>query len=268
MMSRASDLASAAGRRARRLFALFCGFEVCDIGVSLRGLSGQMLAEPMGVFAVETDRGYVLIDSGANEETLWDPELCPRHYFAFPHPVIRPQDTLANRLAEIGVSPAAVTDVVVTHLHSDHAGGIRLFPQANIVVQRPEYERAMAQDNPYRPYFRSDWDRPTTRWKVIEGDVEIAPGVTALAAYGHTPGHQAALVELPHTGSVLIPGDAGDLFRNFEEQIPPGGTTDLEAAVASLRRLTALWRERDALLFPGHDLEAWRRYKQSPDSYD
>lgn len=257
-----------AARQARKLYPLFCGFEICDIGVSLLGRSGYLIAAPMGAFLVETETGYVLVDSGADEEIIWDPDRCPVYYSASRHPVVRPQDTLRNRLASVGVDPSQVTDVIITHLHGDHVGGIRLFPQANIVVQRPEYERAMAQQDPYRPYFRSDWDRPTTRWKVIEGDAEIAPGVTALAAYGHTPGHQAALIELPRTGAVIIPGDSGDLIQNFEEDIPPGGATDLDAAIASQRRLAALWRERDALLFPGHDLVAWRRYKQAPDFYD
>jgi N-acyl homoserine lactone hydrolase len=255
-------------RCARRLYPLFCGYEICDIGVSLRGHSGQLISAPIGVFLTETDTGYVLIDSGCNEEIIWDPDRCPVYYSAFRHPVLRPEDTLLRRLDSIGVQPSTVTHVVITHLHSDHAGGIRLFPDASIVVQRPEYERAMAQVNPFQPYFRADWDLPTTRWVVIEGDVEVAPGVTALATYGHTPGHQAALVELPRTGAVLIPGDAGDLVRNFEEDIPPGGATDLVAAIASQRRLKDLWRDRHALLFPGHDLSAWRRYKQAPDFYD
>jgi N-acyl homoserine lactone hydrolase len=250
------------------MYPLFCGFEICDIGVSLRGHSGETFSAPMGAFLVETSTGYVLVDSGANEEIVWDPELCPIYYSKFRHPVIRPQDTMLNRLASVGVKPAQITDIIITHMHSDHAGGIRLFPQANIVVQRPEYERAITQDNPYLPYFRSDWDYPATRWKVIEGDVEIAPGVTAIAAYGHTPGHQAALIELPKTGAVIIPGDSGDLFRNFEEDIPPGGATNLDDAIASQRRLKELWLERNAMLFPGHDLTAWRRYKQAPDFYD
>jgi N-acyl homoserine lactone hydrolase len=253
---------------ARRLFPLFCGYEVCDIGVSLRGQSGYSLAEPMGVFLVETDAGFVLIDSGCNEEIVWDPERCPIYYSTSRQPVVRPGDTLSGRLASVGVPPAAITHLLITHLHADHAGGIRLFPDAAIVVQRPEYECAMAQQDPYRPYFRADWDLPTTRWQVIEGDVEIAPGVTALAAYGHTPGHQAALIELPCTGAVLVPGDAGDLVRNFEEDIPPGGATDLVAATASLQRLKQIWQDRQALLFPGHDLSAWRRNKQAPDFYD
>src|SRR6476659_9947861 len=76
-----------ARRYARKLYPLFCGFEICDIGVSLRGRSGFFFAAPIGAFLVETETGYVLVDSGANEEIIWDPDRCPVYYNSFRHPV-------------------------------------------------------------------------------------------------------------------------------------------------------------------------------------
>src|SRR5215217_6761647 len=110
-------------RTAIKLYPLFCGYEICDIGVSLRGRSGFLFAAPIGAFLVETETGYVLVDSGSNEEIIWDPERCPVYYNSFRHPVIRPGDTLLEQLASVGVSPSQVTDVIITHMHADHAGG-------------------------------------------------------------------------------------------------------------------------------------------------
>ena len=269
-MVHAGAVPARSGRVARRLYPLFCGYEVGDISISLRGHSGTTTSMPIGSFLVETDAGYVLFDTGANEAIIWDPLLCPRYYPHARQPVVRPGDTLLERLASVNVSPSQVTHVIISHLHADHGGGIRHFPHARIVVQRAEYDHGMRVDehDPASGYFRSDWDLPTTRWAIVDGDVEVAPGVVALAAYGHTPGHQAALVELERTGAVLLPGDAGDLVRNFTEEIGPGGATDLEAAMATIRRLNAVRVERQALLFPGHDLSAWQRFRQAPDSYD
>jgi N-acyl homoserine lactone hydrolase len=234
----------------------------------MRGHGGELESAPIGVFAVETSQGVVLVDSGANEEVVWDPDECPKFYVPFRQPVIRESDAILARLSEVGISASDVTHVVITHMHSDHSGGIRHFPQARIVVQRPEYEYAMHIAGPEQGMLRTDWDRPTTRWDIVEGDVQVAPGVLALATYGHTPGHQAAVIQLARTGTFIVPGDSGATVRNFDEMIPPGGATDLDAAMASMERINRLRDDTNALIFPGHDLDAWRRLKRSPDYYD
>ena len=253
-----------------RLYPLWCGFEVADTGVALRGHEGQMESAPMGVFAIDTGDGVVLVDSGANEEIVWDPDDCPRYYYPFRQPVILPEDTVLARLRSVGISAGDVSHVVITHMHSDHSGGIRRFPGARIVIQRPEYDYAYEQATigTTLGFFKTDWDLPTTRWEIVEGDVQLAPGVVVFETYGHTPGHQSVLIQLPRTGAMIIPGDAGATVRNFDEEIPPGGATDLAAAIDSIRRINDVRRETDALLFPGHDLDAWRRLKRSPDYYD
>jgi hypothetical protein len=134
----------------------------------------------------------------------------------------------------VGIAPGDVTHVVITHMRGDHSGGIRHFPDARIVLQKPEYEYAMSMTGPEKGFFKSDWDLPTTRWEVVEGDVHVGPGVVAHATYGHTPGHQAALIRLPDTGAVIIPGDAAATVRNLDEMIAPGGATDLDAAMHGL----------------------------------
>lgn len=252
--------------KAKRLYPLYCGFEIADTGVAYRGQGGELESAPIGVFAVDTGEGVVLVDSGANEEVVWDPDECPRFYVPFRQPVIRESDAILPRLAEAGYTAADVTHVVITHMHSDHSGGIRRFPGARIVIQRPELEYARTA-GPERGMLRTDWELPTTQWDVVEGDVQVAPGVLAFATYGHTPGHQSVIVRLEHS-DVIVPGDAGATVRNFDEMIPPGGATDLETAVVSMERINEVRHRTNALLFPGHDLDAWKRLKRSPEYYD
>jgi N-acyl homoserine lactone hydrolase len=85
--------------------------------------------------------------------------------------------------------------------------------------------------------------------------------------HGHTRGHQSALVELPETGTIVLPFDAGDLQENFDEEIVPGETCDEEAALKAIRRLKAIEAERQATLLLFHDPVAIQKMRLAPDCY-
>lgn len=125
--------------------------------------------------------------------------------------------TVVDALAEVGVEPAAVTHVVVTHLHFDHAGGLThlddegglhpTFPQAEIVVQRQEWEDALANRSTMtRTYLRSHLDPIAERVRCVEGEVEVLPGLTVWPMPGHTWGQQAIRFD-DGEGTVCFPGD-------------------------------------------------------------
>ncbi len=111
-----------------------------------------------------------------------------------------------------------------------------------------------------------DFDDPAIDWRLADGTAEIAPGVTAVPTYGHTPGHQSFVVELDE--SVCEPGqprgyvfafDAADLVENITDERAIGGFIDVdpEETVEPIRRLKALAAERDYPLIPGHDPHVW-----------
>jgi glyoxylase-like metal-dependent hydrolase (beta-lactamase superfamily II) len=91
--------------------------------------------------------------------------------------------------------------------------------------------------------------------------------VTALRSDGHTPGHQSLLVELADTGPVLLTADACYWQEHFESERVPGVVWNPTLAQHSIKRLKTLARLTGARVFPGHDPEAWRSVKQSPDAY-
>ncbi len=117
-----------------------------------------------------------------------------------------PQAWLLPALQALNVDPASITDVVLSHLHFDHAGGLtcerdgRLvptFPTARVHVQRQEYADARANfglsETTYPPENLNPIDQAGA-WNLLEGEVEIVDGVRAILAPGHTRGHQAVLV--------------------------------------------------------------------------
>ena len=106
---------------------------------------------------------------------------------------------------------------------------------------------------------RIDYDDHRIDWRLADGDVEIAPGVTAVATYGHTVGHQSFVVDLAGGGGFVFAFDAADLQRNLDEEVAPGSvaTGDVDQAVEAIRRLKAIAAEKGYRVIPGHDPDVW-----------
>jgi N-acyl homoserine lactone hydrolase len=140
----------------------------------LEGRNGLVMA-----YAVRHRSGVVMFDTGIG---LGNREV-DRTYRARS----RPLETL---LAEAGIGLEEVTAVVNSHLHFDHAGQNRLFPDRPIYVQAAEHRASRAPR-----YTVPDWiDAPGLRYELIDGEAEIAPGIRIIATPGHTPGHQSVVV--------------------------------------------------------------------------
>lgn len=130
----------------------------------------------------------------------------------------RPRGGLLEDLARKGVQPADVTDVVLTHLHFDHAGGAidrsgnLVFPQATHWVQAKHLRWAKDPTERDRRSFRRDILRAVESdacdLRVVEGQDTILPGIDVLPVHGHTPGQQLVLVG-EHEGDRIL--HAGDL---------------------------------------------------------
>ena len=126
---------------------------------------------------------------------------------------------LAKGLDEVGCPPERVTDVVVTHLHFDHAGGLAvarpdgtvapLFPNAVHHVQRGQWQWAHAPSSKDAGSFMLDpIDRleGQVRWNLVDGVSEIAPGVRVFPVQGHSRGMQVVVVSAPD-GTALFGAD-------------------------------------------------------------
>lgn len=162
---------------------------------------------------------------------------------------------LEKQLAARGVSADVVTDVVLTHAHYDHSVNYTLFPSATVWIGRTELEWAREVPpgfNPLPELYVQDMAR-SPRVRLIEDSAEFLPGLTAIAAPGHTPGCLLFRLETSDP-PVLFTGDAA---KNRAEllSLRTDMTMDAEASRASLETVWRLWRETPGmLLVPGHDL--------------
>ncbi|MCS5498313.1 N-acyl homoserine lactonase family protein [Cnuibacter physcomitrellae] len=172
-----------------------------------------------------------------------------------------PQEHPAEAARSVGVDPRDVRWVVNTHLHWDHSSNNHLFPNAQVVVQRVELEFARRPVTWHQRNFEAlpgmtpSWEDEATRFRVVDGETELAPGVTLVPLPGHTPGSQGVLVETAGA-TYLLAGDCVYLYENWEgdetwRHIPAGIYTDLEEYQRSFDRIDAL----DCEVVPSHD---WR----------
>lgn len=163
--------------------------------------------------------------------------------------------TLQEQLARMGVAPDDVTDVVLTHAHYDHAVNFMLFPRATVWIGAAELQWAAAQPPGFNPlpelYVRELQASPRVR-RVQPGE-RFLPGLQAIAAPGHTPGHLVFLLE-DARAPVLFTGDAA---KNRAELLGMrvDASLDHAASGATLQAIWDLWRAvPGTIVVPGHDL--------------
>jgi glyoxylase-like metal-dependent hydrolase (beta-lactamase superfamily II) len=232
------------------------------------------MVEPVPGLLVEVDGGYLLFDTGFNAGIVRDAPMYQRYWGAIDNhlpwaPLVElagppGQDPLPAAFALVGVDPADVVGVIVSHFHNDHSGGVRWFAgKAPVYVQRAEWEalRADPVTAESKAMHLVDVDDPRIDWRLADGDVELCPGVTAIRTAGHTPGHQSLVVERREAdggGGWVFAADAADLVENIEDEQPVSAWSgDPKDTIESIRRLKALAAERGLRLLPGHDPVVW-----------
>lgn len=168
----------------------------------------------------------------------------------------------------LGIEPAEVETMLISHLHYDHIGNLGAFTKARFLV--PERELA---------FWTSDVARYHGFWHHVEADeiarvadlhaagrvdtyggaTEIAPGLHALEVGGHSPGQQILLVDTA-SGRLVLTSDAVHLYEELEQARPFGVLADLEEMYLGFETIKRLGAEPGTTVVPGHDPEVTRRF--------
>jgi glyoxylase-like metal-dependent hydrolase (beta-lactamase superfamily II) len=159
---------------------------------------------------------------------------------------------LVERLAGVGVDERDVAAVVCTHLHFDHCG-------QNAALAAPVHVQAAERAAAVEPGFTVPaWATlPDERWRVVDGDAELADGLRVMATPGHTPGHQSVLVSGGGETVALVGQCAYTAAEFGAGTVAEGDAHDSSwhpTAVDSLRRLRALRPDRARF---SHDRAEW-----------
>ena len=168
--------------------------------------------------------------------------------------------TPAQALLDAGIDPVSVKDVILTHMHWDHAGGMHYFPNATFHLQAAEmaYCTGPCMCEPFlrRPFDVDDVQSAvralySDRMKVCEGTVEIAPGITVHLIGGHSGGIQSIRVPTKR-GWVVLAGDASHFWRNIRNRNPFPVVVDVARMLKGFDIINKLSDGPDHVI-PGHD---------------
>ena len=231
---------------------------------------------PVQAFLVEhPGAGPMLIDTGFHPSVAVDPKANLGRLLttmSLRDIEMAPEQAVPAQLRELGIDPASVGAVVMTHLHADHASAISEFPQATFVLSSAEWEFASSkgQSQGYRRrQFDHAFDYRTLDFDGRDADSFSAFGrgfdlfgdgsVRLVFTPGHTPGHLSVVLRVER-GEALVAADAIYLERTLHERHLPYAVEDEHLFRRSLREIELYARETpDALIIPGHDIEAFRR---------
>lgn len=220
---------------------------------------------PIYCWLIDHEEGPILVDTGETSLTS-DPS-----YFPWWHPYYRlsvemdvsQEEEIGSRIRDLGLSPEDIGRVVLTHLHTDHAGGLHHFPKAEFLVGSEEFRSAkgvFGRMRGYLPHRWPNWFDPTpipfrteavgpfpTSFQIVEsGDVWAVP------TPGHTPGHLSVVVQQEDVHFFL----AGD--TTYTQDLLLGGavdgfSSDPTVSLDTLGRIRAYATETPTVYLPSHD---------------
>jgi glyoxylase-like metal-dependent hydrolase (beta-lactamase superfamily II) len=203
--------------------------------------------------------GNILVDSGFYREQFF------RQWKVTGY--VKPSEAIAGA----GLKPDDITDIIITHMHWDHADGMDLFPKARIWIQKEELEY----------YAGTAWQARTThggidpedvlaavklntqgRVGLVNGDAqEVLPGITCYTGGKHTYASQFVGVNSA-AGTVILASDNMYLYENLEKHVPIAATLDAGSNLRAQDRMKQL-AANPHLIIPGHDPAVMKNFPET-----
>lgn len=252
-----------------KLFLFTCGKIRFKKGIFTPGFDDDMIIEsPVPFFLIKHPQGNVLFDTGVDPVIVKNPlEYWGGLAKAF-WPTVLPEEEIVYQLSLAGCYTEDISHVIVSHLHMDHAGGNRFFPNAKFIVQELEMKEAAKPENEGRGYFKRDWDH-LLNYQLIQGGLDLFGDGKIILDHlpGHTIGQQVAIVDLYNSGKIVLASDTVPMLENLNNGAIPKNIWNREALIQSVNRLKEM-QHQGALIICGHDPRQWDDLLRTPNYYN
>ncbi len=257
---------SARERDELRRYVFDCGWARCATPVpfGIADHETDVRHGPFPCYMIEHPRGRLLWDGGIAAQLPPGWQEDPYGNW------VRLDRTLAEQLADMGLTLDSLDYIVFSHMHSDHVGIANELRSGTFIIQQAEYDAAFANQVTVPAFDTAAYAgvRNLPR-RTITGDHDVFGDgrVRIISTPGHTPGHQSLQLELAETGTVMLSGDLYHFPISRELRRMPVFNVDSAQSLESMRRVEALLQETGAQLWIHHDSTLFATLRKAPAYY-
>lgn len=200
---------------------------------------------PTSCYLIRHGNDYLMFDAGLDTGLIGHPDVQTTQTVSLDR-------SMADQFAAIGIDPAKVTTLVVSHYHGDHTGQASLFPNAKLVIGAGD--AAVLRKESDHGGTLAPWLTGERRVEEISADRNLTSNgkLKVLFTPGHTPGHLSLLVRLAG-GNYILTGDLVHERRQLASREPSGNHVDKVRGKAEIERVIALATAEHAMIVVGHE---------------
>lgn len=236
-------------------------------------LFDQDWTEPLPIYAwaIEHSEGVIVVDTGETAKTA-DADYFPRWhpYYRFGVRLhVRPEQEIGPQLRKLGIAAKDVRTVILTHLHTDHAGGLHHFPHSRIFVSAADFKRANGFSGRLRGFLPNRWPRwfnpiPIPFERIAFGAFAQSFKLTAkhdvviVPTSGHTPAH-VSVIAMNHDLSYFLAGDTTYTEQLLLRKQVDGVSPDERISLQTMNKILQYAQRTPTIYLPSHDPDSAKR---------
>jgi N-acyl homoserine lactone hydrolase len=248
-----------------RMYVIECGENHVKSLARFTGLpadEGRAQVFSVNCYLIKHARGWMLWDTGNADRLAALPNGNPT-----PISTAFMKKPLADSLKQLGVAPADIQHLALSHFHGDHSGNANYFGASTLYMQEPEWNAIFgAEPQKYNvpvANFEKLRDAKTVK---LNGDHDVFGdgSVVIKPAPGHTPGHQVLFVRLPKSAPVVLSGDMVHIRSNWDAKRAPSFNFNGPQSIESMNRIDAFLKQSGARLWINHDLAQSQGIPKAP----